>query len=69
MPLEPDSTGQRAEDSANLRFGLMVVGIAAALCATRPYSYLIFHEVVELFGIAVAWSMFFLAWNARRRLE
>ena len=69
MPLQPDSTGQPEEDGANLRFGLMVAGIVAGLCAIRIYSYLLFHSVVELFSIAVAWSMFLLAWNARRRLD
>ncbi len=33
------------------------------------YNYLLFHSVVEMFTIAVAWSVFFLAWNTRRFLD
>ena len=30
--------------------------------------YLLFHTAVELFSIAVAWDIFFIAWNSRRLL-
>jgi PAS domain S-box-containing protein len=48
---------------------LLVAALVLGLCATRLYSYLLFHTVVELFTVAVAWSIFFLAWNARRFLD
>ena len=52
------------------RSGAALVGaLLLALCLTRSYSYLLFHTLVELFTVAVAWSMFFLVWNARRFLE
>jgi PAS domain-containing protein len=47
----------------------LTAGVLAALCLARLYSYLLFHGAVELFTVAVAWSMFFLAWNARHRLD
>ncbi len=36
------------------------------LCLARLQSHLLFHTLVELFTIAVEWSVFFLAWNSRR---
>jgi PAS domain-containing protein len=51
--------------SGALLIGALVLGLAL----TRLYSYLLFHSLVEVFTIAVAWSVFFLTWNARRFLE
>jgi PAS domain-containing protein len=45
--------------------GLLLLG----LCLARLASHLFFHSLVELFTIAVAWGVFFLAWNARRFLD
>ena len=39
------------------------------LCLARLQSHLLFHTLVELFTIAVEWSVFFLAWNSRRFLK
>ena len=44
---------------------------AAIFCGLYLISlqgYLLFHTAVELFSIAVAWDIFFLAWNSRRLL-
>jgi hypothetical protein len=46
-----------------------VVALAVVLCLTRLHSHLLFHGVVEIFTIGVAWAVFFLAWNARRYLD
>ena len=37
--------------------GLFIIG---------RHNYLLFHALVELGAVAVAWSVFFLVWNARR---
>ncbi len=39
---------------------------AVGLYITSRYNYLLFHTLVELFSIAIGWSMFVLVWNARR---
>ena len=44
---------------------------AAIFCGLYLMSlqgYLLFHTAVELFSIAVAWDIFFIAWNSRRLL-
>ena len=33
------------------------------------YSFLLFHSLVELFSIAVAFSIFIISWNARRFID
>jgi signal transduction histidine kinase len=49
----------------------MLLGIAvlAGLYASSLYSYLLFHTLVELFSIIVAFVIFVLAWNTRRVLD
>ena len=44
---------------------------AAIFCGLYLISlqgYVLFHTAVELFSIAVAWDIFFIAWNSRRLL-
>ncbi len=36
---------------------------------TSFYSYLLFHSLIELFSIVVAFAIFILAWNSRQFLE
>ncbi len=38
----------------------------AGLVAASVYSYLLFHCLVEVFSVAVAWVIFVTAWNSRR---
>ena len=45
---------------------LLVLPVLAGLYLTSLYSYLLFHGLVETFSVAVAWTIFFLAWNTRR---
>jgi PAS domain S-box-containing protein len=59
------------DDSVSLPWARRVYWIlgAAALVGLWVISrqnYLLFHSLVELFSIAVAWSVFLLMWNARR---
>ena len=46
----------------HLFFGLAV---AAGLYATSLYSFLLFHSLIELFFVFVAFAIFALAWNTR----
>lgn len=42
--------------------------ILCGLYLTSLQGYVLFHTLVELFSIAVAWDIFFLAWNSRRMM-
>jgi PAS domain S-box-containing protein len=45
----------------------IIIGLAlVALALISRYNYLLFHTLAELVSIAVAWSLFILAWNTRR---
>ena len=48
---------------------LAVISAAAGLYLTSFYSYLLFHSIVELFSVAIAWGVFALAWNSRRLIR
>lgn len=48
---------------------LLLLSIAAALHVVARSNYLLFHGLVELFGVVVALSLFVVAWTARRYLE
>jgi PAS domain S-box-containing protein len=54
---------------ATIRENIAAVGLMAGIGATSAYSYLLFHGLVEVFSIAVAWGIFFLAWNTRRIMD
>ncbi|WP_291322941.1 MASE3 domain-containing protein, partial [Desulfonatronospira sp.] len=43
--------------------------VLAGLFVVSRYNYLLFHTLVEMFSIAVAWSVFMLVWNARDYLR
>ncbi len=52
--------------------GLQILAVllaAAGLYLTSFYSYLLFHALVELFSVAIAWAVFALAWNSRRLIR
>ncbi|HSQ78787.1 MAG TPA: MASE3 domain-containing protein, partial [Nitrospirota bacterium] len=40
--------------------------VALGLYASSRYSYVLFHSLVELFSVLVAFMIFVLAWNTRR---
>jgi PAS domain S-box-containing protein len=49
----------------------ILVGAAlfTALYFASRYNYLLFHSIAEIFSILVAFSIFIIAWNARRLLD
>jgi PAS domain S-box-containing protein len=48
---------------------LVGAAVFAALYFASWYSYLLFHSIAEIFSIIVAFSIFIIAWNARRLLD
>jgi len=48
---------------------MLYLGVAVGLYACSRYSYLLFHSMAEMFGIAVSWSIFIVVWNARRVMD
>jgi signal transduction histidine kinase len=48
---------------------LLGIALLLGLYSTSTYSYLLFHILVEMFAIIVAFSIFALAWNSRRFIE
>jgi PAS domain S-box-containing protein len=48
---------------------LVCAVIFAGLYFASLYSYLLFHSIAEIFSIMVAFSIFVIAWNARRLLD
>jgi PAS domain S-box-containing protein len=49
----------------------LLVGAAlfTALYFASRYNYLLFHSIAEIFSVLVAFSIFIIAWNARRLLD
>jgi len=45
------------------------LAVAAGLYLMSLCSFLLFHTMVEMFIIAVAWGIFIVAWNARHAME
>jgi hypothetical protein len=43
---------------------VLLLGILGGVLYSRLYSYLLFHALAEIFGIAVAFGVFFVAWNS-----
>jgi len=43
--------------------------VLVAIQLTTRISYLLFHSLVELFSIVVAFSLFIIAWNSRRFIK
>jgi len=48
---------------------LAVLAAALGLYLTSFYSYLLFHSIVEIFSVAIAWGVFALAWNSRHLIR
>lgn len=47
-------------------YAFLIVLIGSGLYASSLYSYLLFHSLVELFNVLVAFVIFVLAWHTRR---
>ena len=43
--------------------------VLLGLYLTSLYSYLLFHGLVEIFGVVVAFGIFSMAWNSRRFMD
>lgn len=47
----------------------IIFGILIGLYYISRYNYLLYHSLVELFSIVIAFGIFVLSWNSRRFLE
>jgi signal transduction histidine kinase len=63
--IKPTTLQQANEKS----FWIILLAAAVGLYLTSFYSYLLFHAIVELFSVAIAWGVFALAWNSRRLIR
>ena len=54
---------------APLYYGILLAISIALLGISSFYNYLLFHSLVELFSILVAFGIFVLAWQSRRLAE
>ena len=52
--------------SVALTAGILIL---LGLYLSSLYSYLLFHGLVEIFSIMVAWAIFIVAWNSRRFMD
>jgi PAS domain S-box-containing protein len=59
---------QSVRPGVNINFVAGVL-VLSALYLTSLYSYLLFHSLAEVFSIAVACTIFMVAWNSRRFLD
>ncbi len=68
--LDADSppAGEKPWPSRWITAGIAVL-IFAVLYGAELYHYLLFHSLVELFSIVIAFSIFTFAWNCRRFLQ
>jgi hypothetical protein len=48
-------------------YRLLLTGlVTGGICLTSFYNFLLFHSVVEVFSILVAFGVFVISWNTRR---
>lgn len=52
--------------SANVLQGRFIAFLLIALYLISTVNYLLFHGIIELAGIAAAFSLFIIIWNTRR---
>ena len=73
LPIADISDGQGSEPyelTTNPAVQLLVGGLLmAGLFWIGRYNFLLFHSLSELFSVAVAWSVFLIAWNSRRFIK
>ncbi|MDT8316754.1 MAG: MASE3 domain-containing protein [bacterium] len=48
---------------------LLAIIFLFGLYLTSLYNYLLFHSIVELFSVVIAFSIFMFAWNSRRYID
>jgi PAS domain S-box-containing protein len=66
---EPQEKGAAASPPRSFRTYIIMTATGMGLFGlwmTSRVSYLLFHSLVELFSVLVAWGMFIVAWNSRR---
>lgn len=60
----PSSKGRSGPDFAAVAGWLLLAAILALTVLTRLDSYLLFHAIVEIFSIVIAFGVFIVAWNS-----
>ncbi len=68
--IQDNPAANKIKDQSQL-FPLLIKGLGAliamaALYAISSYNYLLFHTLVEIFGVVIAGTIFILGWNSRR---
>jgi len=69
MAAEGATTSERIRDlllPATMVRGAVLLGVLAGLCLISTVNFLLFHGIVELAGLAVAFSICIIVWNTRR---
>ncbi|MHA1358617.1 MAG: sensor histidine kinase [Candidatus Helarchaeota archaeon] len=61
---ENDSSSEK-NYSKKIVQAVLLVFIMIGLYFTSVYEFLLFHFLVELFSIAISWTIFMVAWNSR----
>jgi len=68
----PSGNAQKSTKGTYLKNLIIVIAIMlilAGLYFLSNYSYLLFHNAVEIFTIVIAFSIFTIAWNSRRMVD
>ena len=65
-PSARTSSVKKAAIAGNAAIIFIVVLSLIGLYFLSNYSYLLFHNIVEIFSVAIAFSIFAIAWNTRR---
>ena len=68
----PSGNAQKSTKATYLKNSIIVIAIMlilAGLYLLSNYSYLLFHNAVEIFTIVIAFSIFTIAWNSRRMVD
>jgi PAS domain S-box-containing protein len=70
-PDHAERTTMLKNSGSSIKFAPAFFGalVALGLYASSLYSYLLFHSLVELFSVLVAFVIFVLAWHTRRVLD
>ncbi|MGM0509079.1 MAG: MASE3 domain-containing protein [Fusobacteriota bacterium] len=56
-------------EKQNIKTTVSIMGIFLILFFTTHYNYLLFHSIVELFSIIIAYSIFLIAWNSKKYMK
>ena len=59
----------KGQSLLSIQFLLISIFVLIGLFFVNRYNFLLFHVLVELFSIIIAWSIFAFAWNSRRYIE